>query len=652
MNGIRLYMPITKVNPETREVTGIFTAEAPDRSKEILDYDTSVPYFKAWSDEVAKNSGGKSLGNVREMHGKSAVGKVTDLNFDDASKVVEGTVKVVDDAAWAKVEEGVYTGFSIGGEYVKRWSDPMNPGLKRYTAQPVEVSLVDLPCLPDATFSMVKRHVEKSAAGDVPKEEVLETRAFKSTAEDAVFPYMEVDPELEQVWKSRDGKTFSKKADAIKHNEELDASDARKAATAGVKTITDAAVAAINSLAKAVAERDGKPADILELGDEAPAESKEQALAKAAEALVTDSPDTAGLIFDRLLGKAFGEGHLRLRKELPAEFKENADKKKAEAEGKGGEKSEDPKEGDDDKKATDKKAEDKEEKDTSKGADEKAEKGLELGSLRKGLWDVGRIGNIISDLAWIQENLCWEADYERDNSPLPAELGKVIAALITFMKRLLDEEASELLNGMEIEFADDGSVTVIKRGEASAEPSQAVQELAKGLAKAIGLEHLGDQLKPLAKAVNKVLEDEHASLLEKASTGAAASEKLAKLGGGASTSEISPVESGALQKALGQISVLEAENSVFKATMEKITPLVDTLQKRIETLEAQPLPPKGARVALGKTADHGDSGGGSGGPIRGADDLVKVLGESGLSQDEINKALMKHALRSPKQFGG
>ena len=38
---------------------------------------------------------------------------------------------------------------------MKRWADP-DSGLTRYTAEPHEISLVDLPCVPDATFDVVK----------------------------------------------------------------------------------------------------------------------------------------------------------------------------------------------------------------------------------------------------------------------------------------------------------------------------------------------------------------------------------------------------------------------------------------------------------------------------------------------------------------
>src|SRR5712671_2343247 len=53
-----------------------------------------------------------------------------------------------------KSRGGVYTGFSQGGAYERRWTDA--EGLTRYTAAPNEISLVDLPCLPQATFEMIK----------------------------------------------------------------------------------------------------------------------------------------------------------------------------------------------------------------------------------------------------------------------------------------------------------------------------------------------------------------------------------------------------------------------------------------------------------------------------------------------------------------
>ena len=86
------------------------------------------------------------------MHQPSAVGTGIEANLDQ--KGLWFGAKVVDDAAWKKVQNKVYRGFSLGGRVTKR--DPKNPrhilGIDL-----VEVSLVDRPCNPDASFQLIKR---------------------------------------------------------------------------------------------------------------------------------------------------------------------------------------------------------------------------------------------------------------------------------------------------------------------------------------------------------------------------------------------------------------------------------------------------------------------------------------------------------------
>jgi len=151
-----LFIPITKVNVAQRLVHGTLSEEIPDKTGEILDYASAKPAFQEWSRQFEEASGGKSLGNVRAMHGNIAAGKLTDIHYDDENKRIEGVAKVVDEDAWQKVLEGVYTGFSIGGGYTKRWQDTENPALMRYTPSLSEVSLVDNPAVPTATFSVIK----------------------------------------------------------------------------------------------------------------------------------------------------------------------------------------------------------------------------------------------------------------------------------------------------------------------------------------------------------------------------------------------------------------------------------------------------------------------------------------------------------------
>lgn len=151
-----LFLPITKVDVAQRLVYGTISEEVPDKMGEILDYESARPAFEEWSRQFREASGGKSLGNVRAMHGAIAAGKLTDIQFDDVNKRIDGVAKIVDEEEWRKVQEGVYTGFSIGGGYARRWQDKDNPELMRYTPVLAEVSLVDNPAVPTATFQLVR----------------------------------------------------------------------------------------------------------------------------------------------------------------------------------------------------------------------------------------------------------------------------------------------------------------------------------------------------------------------------------------------------------------------------------------------------------------------------------------------------------------
>jgi hypothetical protein len=156
MNDMNLFIPITKIDAARRLVYGVVTAETPDVTGEVCDYASTKPHYQKWSRKFADATDGKSFGNLRAMHSHVAAGKLVDIAFNDEQKRIEICGKVIDDAEWQKVEEGVYTGFSQGGRYLKRWPDPDEPELIRYTAEPVEVSLVDHPCLPEATFAVIK----------------------------------------------------------------------------------------------------------------------------------------------------------------------------------------------------------------------------------------------------------------------------------------------------------------------------------------------------------------------------------------------------------------------------------------------------------------------------------------------------------------
>lgn len=151
----RKFAVLTKIDEEQQTVTGLATEEVVDCAGEIFDYESSAPYFKAWSEHASEVTGGESLGNLREMHQLIAAGRLTSMDCQDEAKCITITAKVVDPNSWLKVKERVLIGFSIGGSYVKTWKDKANKAT-RFTANPSEISLVDLPCVPTALIGSFK----------------------------------------------------------------------------------------------------------------------------------------------------------------------------------------------------------------------------------------------------------------------------------------------------------------------------------------------------------------------------------------------------------------------------------------------------------------------------------------------------------------
>lgn len=201
-----MFARLLKVDEAKREVSGIMVAEVPDKEGEIFDYESSKPYFKAWNRQFSKATAflpedERSLGNVREMHQAKAVGKLTACSYDDKAKSIEVTAKIVDDVAWKKCAAGVYTGFSIGGDYVDTWEDE---GLTRYTARPAEASIVDNPCVPTAEFSLVRANgsveLRKFVQADDVKKDGKTKRVAGEDLKASSFAYVG-DPDKTETWK-------------------------------------------------------------------------------------------------------------------------------------------------------------------------------------------------------------------------------------------------------------------------------------------------------------------------------------------------------------------------------------------------------------------------------------------------------------------
>lgn len=153
-----LFVPIVKIDEDQRVVIGRATVEEIDSQGEVVSFEASKAAFETWTKQFEKATDGESLGNIREMHQSWAAGKVTAWDAEKQDKSILIATKIVDDDAWLKAKERVYTGFSIGG-------NPTEEGIEEFDGQKVnviraydlvEVSLVDNPASPSSTFNVVK----------------------------------------------------------------------------------------------------------------------------------------------------------------------------------------------------------------------------------------------------------------------------------------------------------------------------------------------------------------------------------------------------------------------------------------------------------------------------------------------------------------
>ncbi|MFG1255884.1 HK97 family phage prohead protease [Xanthobacter flavus] len=63
----------------------------------------------------------------------------------------------------------------------------------------------------------------------------------------------------------------------------------------------------------------------------------------------------------------------------------------------------------------------------------------------KGLYEVSWLACLLADLSWLEEMVEWEADYEGDDSPVPAMLTQALQQLGATLVAMTEEEVAELL---------------------------------------------------------------------------------------------------------------------------------------------------------------------------------------------------------------
>jgi hypothetical protein len=113
-DNIVLSVPFTKVNREKRTVSGFATLDNVDQTNDMVTAEASLKAFENFR------------GNIREMHGSNAVGKMLSFRpetyYDPETKefyngvYVDAYVSKGAQDTWEKVLDGTLAGFSIGGK--------------------------------------------------------------------------------------------------------------------------------------------------------------------------------------------------------------------------------------------------------------------------------------------------------------------------------------------------------------------------------------------------------------------------------------------------------------------------------------------------------------------------------------------------------
>ena len=564
-----IFARITKVDEVKRLVYGRAIQEVPDKSDEIFDYTQSKPYFEEWSKSFFDATDGKSYGNIRAMHGKVAAGKIAEpLAFSDTEKAIDIAAKITDDNEWNKVLDGVYTGFSIGGSYVgDRVAEKIGDReIKRYTAKPAEISIVDSPCVTEAKFFSV-----------VKADGAIEQRAFKPVSSETA----KVEPEPIQVEGTDEqvielGKLLNvnglKLADAIRavavesmldtveamEKREFSADERKSAAKSG-KALPDGSfpIENVSDLHNAV-QAYGRAKDKAKTKAHIIARAKALGATKELPDAWTKSEKYDSAADDELIKGALSKPLIEsdsdeaFSSNVAAEVKAGKPKDQAVA--------------------------------IAYAVQRKARnKKVEAGELKKGMWNVSRFADCLETLAEICRSAEYDLQSEGDDSPLPMKLRNWLEEGISLFTEMSDEESSELLQGLkehagvgeddEIEYALEASMKLGTLRKRINSPELPVVELVK-----IAEEYLTEaERKPL-----KSLDEFRGALLAKVgSMSAAYKDKIQAVHDHASDMGAECNDSG--------------EKVAPPATLEKgvVTELQTKLDKalvEIEALKKQPMP--------------------------------------------------------------
>jgi hypothetical protein len=317
--NIVLSVPFTKVNREKRTVSGFATLDNLDQTGDVVTAEASIKAFENFR------------GNIREMHGPSAVGKMLSFRpetfYDSTSGefyngvYVDVYISKGAQDAWEKCLDGTYTGFSIGGKIkdsenvVNKSTNKPTRFIKEYDL--MELSIVDSPANELCNVLSIQKSngqfVFKGIAADIKSENIFycedsdtvfmsQEQTFDSpiTGKPAsligwvetndVNKAKEIEKILDSFKKSRlplpDTNTIAKQANAEGGND----------VSENTETVVETAVEETPVATEEVAAVEAAPAEEAPAAEDANAETLEKA-ADVSE-VVVDEPDFAKMLGD------------------------------------------------------------------------------------------------------------------------------------------------------------------------------------------------------------------------------------------------------------------------------------------------------------------------------------------------------------------
>lgn len=315
-DNIILSVPFTKVNREKRTVSGFATLDNIDQTGDLVTAEASMKAFENFR------------GNIREMHGPNAVGKMVSFKpetFYDPKTgefyngvYVDAYISKGAQDTWEKILDGTLSGFSIGGKIVESDHE-----VNKSTGQTVrfikdyslmELSVVDSPanelCNILSIQKMNGQLMFKGIAAETTIENIFycedSDSVFMSTDSSYTSPVTGKEAVLIGWVESNDinkSKEINKILDSYKNSRETlpeTQQIAKQANAEGGNEVSENTEAVVTEEVAAVEETEAVAEATVEAAEEVAEDASAETLEKAADVseVEVDEPDFAKMLGD------------------------------------------------------------------------------------------------------------------------------------------------------------------------------------------------------------------------------------------------------------------------------------------------------------------------------------------------------------------